>query len=118
MNSSDHVTANAVTQKIDLGGISSDVAPKYGIEGLPNQAPRYPYLSRVNDEEGRVILRVVVDRKGRAMEVKVLESSGYSRLDKAARKAVKRWRFQPAQKNGQSTQGVVQVPINFVLDSS
>ncbi len=118
MNSSDQRTANTVTQITGLGRISSDVAPKYGIEGLPNQAPRYPYLSRVNDEQGRVILHVVVDRKGRAKEVKVLESSGYSRLDKAARKAVKRWRFQPAQKNGQSTQGVVQVPINFVLDSS
>ena len=81
--------------------------------------PRYPYLSRVNDEQGRVILHVVVDRKGRAKEVKVLESSGYSRLDKAARKAVKRWRFSGLlRKNGQSTQGVVQVPINFVLDNS
>ncbi len=118
VNSSDQGTTNTVTQKSGLDSISSDVEPKYGIKGLSNQAPRYPYLSRVNDEQGRVILRVIVDHKGRAKEVKVLESSGYSRLDKAARKAVKRWRFQPAQKNGQSTQGVVQVPINFVLDSS
>ncbi len=118
VNSNDEDTANTITQITNLGGITSDVGPKYGIKGLSNQAPRYPYLSRVNDEQGRVILRVIVDRKGRAKEVKILESSGYSRLDKAARKAVKRWRFQPARKNGQSTQGVVQVPINFVLDSS
>ncbi|MYD78802.1 MAG: energy transducer TonB, partial [Gammaproteobacteria bacterium] len=101
-----------------LGGISTVERPKYGVEGLPNQAPRYPYRSRANNEQGRVILRVVVDRKGKPKEVSVLESSGYSRLYKAARKAVKRWRFQPAQKDGHSIQGVVQVPINFVLDSS
>ena len=118
VNSSAQGTTNVVTQKTGIGSISSDVGPKYGIDGLPNQAPRYPYLSRVNDEQGRVILHVVVDRKGRAKEVKVVESSGYSRLDKAARKAVKRWRFQPAHKDGQSIQGVVQVPINFVLNSS
>ena len=111
-------TMNNVTQEASLGGISADVGPKYGVEGLPNQAPRYPYRSRANDEQGRVILRVIVDQRGRAKEVTVLESSGYSRLDKAARKAVKRWRFLPAQKNGQSIQGVVQVPINFVLNSS
>ncbi len=98
-------------------GLGSGV-PRYGIEGLPNPAPRYPYFSRVNEEQGKVILRVVVDRKGRVAEIDILKSSGYSRLDKAARKAVKKWRFQPAHKNGLTVQGVVQVPISFVLENT
>ena len=55
---------------------------------MSNPAPRYPYLSRSREEEGRVILQVYVNKKGRASRIETIQSSGHSRLDKAARKAV------------------------------
>ena len=89
--------------------------PKFGVEGLANPAPRYPYLSRSREEEGKVILRVHVDKQGRASRIETIQSSGHSRLDKAARKAVKNWTFIPSLEDGNPAAGVVQVPISFVL---
>ena len=107
------------SQKVaSIAGVSANSSPKYGIEGFPNPAPRYPYLSRANGEEGKVILQVVVDKYGLASEITIVQSSGYRRLDKAATKAVKKWKFQPALKGGFKVQGVVQVPISFVLRNS
>ena len=105
-------------QQASLASDSSATKPKYGVKGMSNPAPRYPYKSRARGEQGKVILRVVVNRKGRADEVTVVESSGFSRLDKAATKAVRKWRFQPARNNGLTARGVVQVPISFVLENS
>ena len=105
-------------QQASLASDLSATKPKYGVKGMSNPAPRYPYKSRARGEQGKVILRVVVNRKGRADEVTVVESSGFSRLDKAATKAVRKWRFQPARNNGLTARGVVQVPISFVLENS
>ena len=104
-------------QTANLGAASLPMSshPRFGVEGLANPAPRYPYLSRSREEEGKVILRVHVDKQGRASRIETIQSSGHSRLDKAARKAVKNWTFIPALEDGNPTAGVVQVPISFVL---
>ena len=109
--SSDHL------QTANLGVVSLPMnsQPKFGVEGLSNPAPRYPYLSRSREEEGRVILQVYVNKKGRASRIETIQSSGHSRLDKAARKAVNNWTFIPALEDGNPTAGIVQVPILFVL---
>ena len=109
--SSDHL------QTANLGVVSLPMnsQPKFGVEGLSNPAPRYPYLSRSREEEGRVILQVYVNKKGRASRIETIQSSGHSRLDKAARKAVINWTFIPALEDGNPTTGIVQVPISFVL---
>ena len=104
-------------QTANLGAASLPMSsqPRFGVEGLANPAPRYPYLSRSREEEGKVILRVHVDKQGRASRIETIQSSGHSRLDKAARKAVKNWTFIPALEDGNPTTGIVQVPISFVL---
>ena len=104
-------------QTANLGAASLPISsqPRFGVEGLSNPAPRYPYLSRSREEEGKVILQVYVNKKGRASKIETIQSSGHSRLDKAARKAVKNWTFIPALEDGNPTAGIVQVPISFVL---
>ena len=74
---------------------------------MANPAPRYPYLSRSREEEGKVILRVHVDKQGRASRIETIQSSGYSRLDKAARNAVKNWTFIPPLEDSNPTAGIV-----------
>ncbi|HHX2522144.1 TPA: energy transducer TonB [Neisseria subflava] len=49
--------------------------------------PRYPSLSTENGEEGYVIMEIYV-AGGKVDTAKIIKSSGYSRLDNAARKAV------------------------------
>ena len=78
-----------------------------------NPKPVYPERSRALGEQGRVVLRVRVGADGRALEVSVLQGSGYPRLDRAAREAVGRWRFVPARQGGVAVEDSVDVPIRF-----
>ena len=82
---------------------------------LNNPAPDYPPLSRRLNEEGRVLMRVLVSADGSAEDVRVTKSSGSERLDNAAVDAVKRWRFVPATRNNQPLSAYVLVPIKFSL---
>ena len=54
---------------------------------------------------------------GRAQDVRVLKSSGHSRLDEAAVSAVKRWLFKPATQDAHAVQAWTQVAVVFRLDS-
>jgi protein TonB len=89
--------------------------PRYGLPGLANPRPDYPWLSRRRGEEGRVVLRVTVDAEGSAAVVEVAASSGHDRLDRAALAAVRRWRFAPARQGGKAIPGTVAVLVTFRL---
>jgi periplasmic protein TonB len=50
---------------------------------------RYPNSARMNGQEGKVILKAVIQSDGQLADVFVLKSSGYAALDIAAMEAVK-----------------------------
>ncbi|MCP4696016.1 MAG: energy transducer TonB [Gammaproteobacteria bacterium] len=89
--------------------------PSHKAAFLHNPKPRYPRRSRRLGEEGKVVLRVQVDKSGRAKTVEIKSSSGFSRLDKAAVKAVWKWRFVPAKQGGQAVDGWMPVSVVFEL---
>lgn len=93
------------------------VPPRFDADYLDNPAPAYPALSRRMGEHGRVLLRVYVGPDGQAAQVEVRESSGFERLDKAARETVQRWRFVPARQGDKGVAAWVQVPISFSIRS-
>jgi periplasmic protein TonB len=78
-------------------------------------APAYPPLSRRLGEEGKLVLRVELDESGRVNIARVATSSGFKRLDEAAMAAVKTWRCNPPQRNGQPVRAIALQPFNFVL---
>ena len=93
------------------GGSGNDIVPATHIGGhLNNPRPPLPRLSLEKDEQGSVGLRVQVSAEGRAMSVVVSKSSGFPRLDRAAKTAVEKYRFRPATRGG--------VPIPFSYDFS
>lgn len=89
--------------------------PDFSAAQLNNPGPRYPYLSRRNHEEGTVLLKVLVTPGGKAGEVLLHKSSGFQRLDDAAMKTVRRWRFVPAQQAGKAVAAWVLVPVGFAI---
>ena len=111
----DQLNDHLQTATLGAASLPMSSQPRFGVEGLANPVPRYPYLSRSREEEGKVILRVHVNKQGRTSRIETIQSSGHSRLDKAARNAVKNWTFIPALEDGNPAAGVVQVPILFVL---
>lgn len=80
-----------------------------------NQAPKYPPQALRSGVEGSVSVRVEVDASGNPTDVTVVERSGErSRdLDRAVTDAVRKWRFEPAMKDGKAVAGAVVVPVDF-----
>lgn len=77
-------------------------APLVNASAHFNAPPHYPQLSRKLREQGTVVLELTVLASGKVTDVRVQQSSGYARLDKAALLAVKHWRYQPAQRAGKA----------------
>lgn len=90
--------------------ISSSALDTTLIAGAP---PRYPHESRRKREQGTVELMVIVGTDGRVDAISVARSSGSSRLDEAALKAVRGWRWQPVRRDGQAVKvrGIVEIPF-------
>jgi sulfite reductase (NADPH) flavoprotein alpha-component len=90
--------------------------PVFNADYLVNPPPAYPALSRRKGEEGRVVLRVLVNAAGAAQAVEIRASSGHERLDVAALETVRRWKFVPARRGAEPVSAWVLVPISFKLE--
>lgn len=62
-----------------------------------NEPPRYPHLARKKGWEGTVVVKTKVEKNGIPSEIQVEQSSGHGILDDSALKAVRGWKFLPAQ---------------------
>ncbi|MDP9912003.1 TonB family protein [Variovorax boronicumulans] len=81
----------------------------------PNPNAPYPAESRMNGEQGMVLLRVRTTPAGLPASVEVKESSGHARLDRSAVETVRTWRFKPTPDDG--TVVWREVPIRFFITS-
>lgn len=99
------------------GQLGGAIAPRFDADYLQNPEPAYPSLSRRLREEGKVILRVLVNPEGVAEQVEVRQSSGHARLDQAALATVRRWRFIPARRGTEHLAAWVLVPLSFQLNA-
>ena len=110
------------TALVDASGPTTSIEPAPAVPA-PTQlryvrapAPDYPLAAMRAGVTGTVMLQVLVDVDGRPLEVTILQGSGNRALDAAARTQVlRRWRFEPAMKNGQAVQAIGMVPIEFKL---
>ena len=83
-----------------------------------NHPPVYPKLSKRLKEQGTVILSMLISSQGLIEDISIKESSGYSRLDKAALSAAAKWRYEPATVNGKAIAQTYLMPIEFKLNTS
>jgi TonB family protein len=83
------------------------------IEYVRASPPVFPKESQRRREYGTVVLLVLVDALGRPAQVEIERSSGYARLDAAARHAVEKFLFRPYEKNGIAQPAQVRIPIGF-----
>ena len=89
---------------------------RFDADYLRNPRPPYPAISRRMREEGKVMLRVLVTPDGAADSVEIKSSSGSARLDEAALRTVRQWRFIPARRGDVAVQSWVLVPVIFKLE--
>lgn len=76
-------------------------------------APNYPSRALRRGASGEVVVRALVGVDGQPRQVEVARSSSHRALDQAAVQAVRRWRFQPAMRDGQPVAQTVHVPFDF-----
>ena len=90
--------------------------PSTQADYLNNPKPPYPPLSKRLREEGKVVVRVLIEPDGTASKAEIRTSSGFDRLDQTALQTALRWRYVPGKRNGTPEAMWFNVPINFVLE--
>jgi TonB family protein len=92
-------TPEPPVQEGDLVELGPDVTPPRKISG---KTAYYPSAAMKDRLEGKVTVELVVNEKGEPTELSVVESAGEraALLDEAVVEAIRKWRYEPAQKNG------------------
>jgi protein TonB len=78
--------------------------------------PEYPPASLRAEEAGTVALSFFVDVDGKVIESRIDRSSGYIRLDEAARKALARCEFRPAYVDGKPQRAWAHIKYEWRLE--
>ncbi|MEO6079851.1 MAG: energy transducer TonB [Steroidobacteraceae bacterium] len=91
------------------------VVSAYGIAYKPDVADLYPPSSIQMEEQGKPIVKVCWDAKGKVVTSEVAKSSGIKRLDDAAIKYGKQMRFKPGISEGVATGDCANQPVVFSL---
>jgi protein TonB len=78
--------------------------------------PGLPALGKRLGEQGKVVVRVLIELDGKANKAEIKQSSGFERLDQSALATVLRWRYVPGKRAGVPEAMWFNVPINFVLE--
>ncbi len=76
---------------------------------------KYPEIARRNGIEGTVIVRALVDKYGRVADTRI-DRSDNKALEDAARDAVSKTPFTPAEQNKQPVAVWIQIPVVFALN--
>lgn len=100
------------------GGADGPIASTFGSGDGPRFAdrvlPRYPMLARELGREGIVLLQLIIDEKGRLVDVQLVKKAG-SGFDEEALRAVRSSTFRPAIRNGRAVSCKAQLPVRFVM---
>lgn len=110
------------TQVGDLAGktdVSRLVMSEGAVDSPPRAttriAPRYPARARADNIEGHVVLSLLIDAAGRVERAQVVESQPPGIFDDAALEAVRQWRFEPANYQGNAVKAWARQRMPFVL---
>lgn len=92
------------------------VLPSTDADYLNNPKPPYPPLSKRLREQGKVVVRMLIGADGTAQQAEIKQSSGFDRLDEAARATALKWRYVPGKRAGVPEAMWFNVPFTFVLE--
>ena len=78
--------------------------------------PEYPAVSRRLQETGTVVLQFLIDVDGSVLESKVESSTGYDRLDEAARATLSQCKFKAGSVDGKPEQSWAKIRYTWKLE--
>jgi periplasmic protein TonB len=90
----------------------------FGNSGAPafihREMPFYPLLARRLGKEGKVVLKLLIDKNGALQDIEVIEASGFG-FTEAAVAAIKKSAFSPAYSNGEKVPSKAILSVRFNL---
>ena len=104
LDAAEELKAFDISELDKAPAVISSVSPNY---------PRDLLRARV---EGTVVLLFVVDEAGRVGDPRV-ENSSHPAFEQPALDAVRRWRFRPGSKEGESVKTFMRLPMRFRINS-
>jgi protein TonB len=108
--------AIATSLLLSLVAVQASAADRPRIDKSSCSTPDYPVAWQSQDQQGAVKLALLVGADGSVQDAKVVESSGYSTLDKASLKAGVKCKFTPATKDGANTAEWTKVQYSWVIN--
>jgi protein TonB len=78
--------------------------------------PEWPKSSLRNEETGTVTLQFLIAEDGRVADSKIVKSSGFRDLDKAAQVGISKCRFKPGTVDGKPEQAWMQMQYVWTLE--
>ncbi|WP_185969263.1 energy transducer TonB [Aliiglaciecola sp. M165] len=85
---------------------------------LERKAARYPEESARRGQEGWVQVSYVIDNNGQVIDPVIIDSSGVKDFEKATLRAIKKWQYSPAMRDGEPIQQCqMKVQMDFVLNN-
>lgn len=86
------------------------------VQAASCEKPPYPPGARRANETGTVLLSFLIDVNGRILESKIERSSGYRRLDDAARQGLELCKFKPGTLDGRPTRSRARIEYVWSLE--
>jgi len=94
----------------NLGSGTSQLIP------LVKIAPRCPPEAAINGIDGSVVLNLLVNEKGKVVNVKLVSAKPARIFNKEASRAVRRWQFKPKTIDGVAVSQTGQLTVEFVCN--
>jgi len=116
-------TENQIPGKAEIASIGKAVnrgvaETVFGNSGAPafihREMPVYPLLARRLGKEGKVVLKLLIDKNGTLQDIEVIEASGFG-FTEAAVAAIKKSAFSPAYSNGEKVPSKAILSVRFNL---
>jgi len=82
---------------------------------ISQEYPIYPEDAKKKQLEDQVVVRYIIGKNGRVIDVQILDHATYPVFDKATVDAIKEWRFRPMIKDGKPVEVVHDLAVNFEL---
>lgn len=103
---------------VDVGAATGDIRIAREINPLVRVPPDYPQRALAKKVEGWVLLRFTVTETGNVEDPEVLRAEPAGLFDRAAMRAVMRWKYQPQLRDGKPTRVMTLNRIVFKIDRS
>jgi TonB family protein len=111
--------AQQSTSQLQASAPDPDAPRRVGGSVLPpiltkSVESKYPHSVNGKQTNARVLISIIVDRKGLPSDISIVRSGG-DNFDKSAVEAVSHYRFKPATENGQPVPVKINIEINFQI---